>query len=82
MTADERTLSAVRPAMNGFLAALPAEAGPQAEWPSHLEPLNEAITVPTQVNYVGKAANLYKDAGQSGKRGLLNSGTWSCCAME
>ncbi|KAL0031729.1 hypothetical protein WJX79_003426 [Trebouxia sp. C0005] len=63
LTADEHTLSSVRPHLDAFLGSLPAESAAPTSWGQMLQPLNEAITVPTQVNYVGKAANLYEDAG-------------------
>lgn len=49
--------------MDAFLDSLPAEAGVAASWDSPLLRQNEAVLVPTQVNYVCKAANLYEDAG-------------------
>ncbi|KAK9805775.1 hypothetical protein WJX73_008308 [Symbiochloris irregularis] len=63
MTGDEATLEAARPHVSAFLDALPATSSGRQDWSQRLPRLNEAITVPTQVNYVGKAANLYKDAG-------------------
>jgi hypothetical protein len=52
-------------AVNSFLDALPAHGAGAATdkvWPNSLvlPPANELLTVPTQVNYVGKGANLYK----------------------
>ena len=49
MTADEHTLSAVRPHLDAFLSSLPAESAAPTSWGQMLQPLNEAITVPTQV---------------------------------
>ncbi|BDA40898.1 Presequence protease, mitochondrial [Coccomyxa sp. Obi] len=63
MTADERTLQAVQPLIGSFLGALPAHSASDAVWTASLPRRNEGITVPTQVNYVGKAVNLYADAG-------------------
>jgi Zn-dependent M16 (insulinase) family peptidase len=63
MTGDEATLSAASSAISGFLSALPETAASKADWAGCLPMVNEALTVPTQVNYVGKAANLYEDAG-------------------
>ncbi|CAL5227379.1 g10329 [Coccomyxa viridis] len=63
LTGDERLLQAAQPLVSDFLQAMPAQAGQDADWSSSLPRINEAITVPTQVNYVGKAANLYEDAG-------------------
>jgi len=63
MTGDEKALTAAAPHISNFLSALPAEAAARADWSGGLPSINEALTVPTQVNYVGKAANLYEDAG-------------------
>jgi len=60
LTADEQTLTALDGPLNSFLAALPATGGQQQTWSTTLEGLNEALVVPTQVNYVGKGGNLYK----------------------
>ncbi|GIL59926.1 hypothetical protein Vafri_14582 [Volvox africanus] len=69
MTADAATLSAVEGQVSDFLAALPAASAPTANaaqsWSNALllPRTNEALCVPTQVNYVAKAANLFQDAG-------------------
>ncbi|CAD7700528.1 unnamed protein product [Ostreobium quekettii] len=63
MTADEDTLGITRPYMSEFLDALPSDAKDKADWSVMLPRVNEAIVVPTQVNYVAKSINLYKDAG-------------------
>ena len=68
-----RRLTAVAPAflccspaagpVQAFLDTLPAASGAAASWDAPLLQQNEALLVPTQVNYVCKAANLYEDAG-------------------
>lgn len=75
LTGDAAALERARPHVDALLAELPEEekGGASAAlqpWATGaagsglLLPLrNEALTVPTQVNYVGKAANLYEDAG-------------------
>jgi len=64
LTADANTLDRVNASVTGFLDALPATGVGSATEPWSpslvLPPVNELITVPTQVGYVGKAANLYK----------------------
>ena len=64
LTADNKTLDASMSAVSSFLDALPAEGKGAATEPWKtdlvLPAVNELITVPTQVNYVGKGANLYK----------------------
>ncbi len=49
LTADEHTLSSVRPHLDAFLGSLPAESANPTSWGQMLQPINEAITVPTQV---------------------------------
>ena len=64
ITGDERTLSSAQSAVAAFLSALPITSSSSGGWTSSLLAHgNEALLVPTQVNYVCKAANLYKDAG-------------------
>lgn len=63
MTADGATLEAVSPAVTDFLSSLPDKQLAAADWRGTLPAINEAICVPTQVSYVGKAANLYQDSG-------------------
>jgi presequence protease len=72
LTGDAGALASARPHVDALLAELPEEGDASLLQPwatgaagaSLLLPLrNEALTVPTQVNYVGKAANLYEDAG-------------------
>jgi Zn-dependent M16 (insulinase) family peptidase len=43
-----------------FMGSLPAENFEAADWSSSLASRNEGLTIPAQVNYVGKGANLYK----------------------
>ncbi|KAG2493609.1 hypothetical protein HYH03_008126 [Edaphochlamys debaryana] len=66
MTADSSTLASAEGAVEAFLGALPAaSAGAASCWAQGLllPRASEALTVPTQVNYVAKGANLYEDAG-------------------
>ena len=64
LTADAKTLETTASAVESFLNALPATGTGQSTTPWSpslvLPAANELITVPTQVNYVGKGANLYK----------------------
>lgn len=73
-TADGRTLDASSAHIATFLDAVVSSASSSAastgltfpgdfDWPTGMPLRSEALTVPTQVNYVGKAANLYEDAG-------------------
>lgn len=74
MTGDERTLTAVDRHINAFLETLPGTSVANAAWSGVLTPQNEALVVPTQVNYVCKAGNLYEDAGYklSGSSYVIN----------
>ncbi|EFJ46930.1 hypothetical protein VOLCADRAFT_81738 [Volvox carteri f. nagariensis] len=67
MTADSATLAAAEGPVSDFLSALPASSAAlssQSLTSSLLLPrTNEALCVPTQVNYVAKGANLFLDAG-------------------
>ena len=77
-TADGRTLDASSAHIATFLDAVVSSAPSSSsasggaggltfpgdfDWPRGMPLRSEALTVPTQVNYVGKAANLYEDAG-------------------
>ena len=59
LTADSKTLEAQSSALSDFLSTLPDAGGALQEWAAPLEAANTALVVPTQVNYVGKGANLY-----------------------
>uniref|UniRef100_A0A061S1H5 Presequence protease 2 n=1 Tax=Tetraselmis sp. GSL018 TaxID=582737 RepID=A0A061S1H5_9CHLO len=74
MTADGSALDRAAPAVTSFLESLPDKRLEPADWDATLPLVNEAICVPTQVNYVGKAANLYEDAGYelSGSSYVIN----------
>lgn len=59
-TADEATLTRAEKHAEAFLSALPAKGATRVPWSTLAPRKNELITVPTQVNYVGKAGNLYQ----------------------
>uniref|UniRef100_A0A1D1Z8Y6 Presequence protease 1, chloroplastic/mitochondrial n=1 Tax=Anthurium amnicola TaxID=1678845 RepID=A0A1D1Z8Y6_9ARAE len=60
MTADGKILTNSTKFLTKFIDALPSTSSTGvASWNASLTPINEAIVVPTQVNYVGKAANIY-----------------------
>ena len=67
LTADSALLTACEPHLDSLLGAISARASTAplatASWAQTLPRTNEALLVPTQVNYVGKAANLFEDAG-------------------
>ncbi|XWS68012.1 hypothetical protein CRYUN_Cryun04dG0053700 [Craigia yunnanensis] len=63
MTADGKILSNTEKFVSKFLDLLPSKSLiERASWSARLPSNNEAIVIPTQVNYIGKAANLY-DSG-------------------
>ncbi|KAI5592027.1 hypothetical protein BDE02_04G123600 [Populus trichocarpa] len=60
MTADGKNLTNSEKYVSKFLDLLPSKSSVEAAaWNARLSPGNEAIVIPTQVNYVGKAANIY-----------------------
>jgi len=61
LTGDSAALARAQRAGADFLSALPASgASPRVAWSAVSPSANELLTVPTQVNYVGKGADLYK----------------------
>ncbi|XP_004230817.2 presequence protease 1, chloroplastic/mitochondrial-like [Solanum lycopersicum] len=61
LTADGKNLNNVEKHIRKFLDLLPSTSLVEpAAWNAQLSRSNEAFVVPTQVNYVGKAANLYE----------------------
>ncbi|KAJ6403532.1 hypothetical protein OIU84_015444 [Salix udensis] len=54
------SLEEIQKYVSKFLDLLPSKSSVEAAaWNAQLSPGNEAIVIPTQVNYVGKAANIY-----------------------
>ncbi|CAN4107689.1 unnamed protein product [Withania somnifera] len=69
LTADGKNLTNAEKHISKFLDLLPSTSlGESAACNAQLSRSNEAFVVPTQVNYVGKAANLY-EAGYELKGG-------------
>ncbi|PKA56112.1 Presequence protease 1, chloroplastic/mitochondrial [Apostasia shenzhenica] len=61
MTADGRNLDHSTKFVSKFLDSLPTSASSEPDsWRDQLPLINEAIVIPTQVNYVGKAGNIYE----------------------
>lgn len=60
ITAEKQHFDVILPELLGFLSGFPARQPTEVEWnytpPAH----NEGLTIPAQVNYVGKGTNLYK----------------------
>ncbi|KAJ9129329.1 hypothetical protein P3X46_033872 [Hevea brasiliensis] len=81
LTADGKNLTNAEKYVGKFLDLLPSNSFAEtATWNSRISPGNEAIVIPTQVNYVGKAANIYDTGYQlSGSAYVISkyiSNTW------
>lgn len=60
VTVDQASFDRFQPQLAAFLAALPAGAPAMADWQPTAAAEPEGLTLPAQVNYVGKGANLYR----------------------
>ncbi|OAY65982.1 Presequence protease 1, chloroplastic/mitochondrial, partial [Ananas comosus] len=60
MISDEENLAAATKHLSKFVDSLPTTFPRNNSWDTVLSPGNEAIVIPTQVNYVGTAANIYE----------------------
>ncbi|MBV9848742.1 MAG: insulinase family protein [Armatimonadetes bacterium] len=58
-TVDADGWQEVRPRVEEFLAQLPARPASSTQWTWQPEQAHEGLTIPAQVNYVGKGADLY-----------------------
>jgi Zn-dependent M16 (insulinase) family peptidase len=59
VTLDGENWSTVLPQLDAFLASLPVAPISATSWPDALPAGPEALTLPANVNYVGKGANLF-----------------------
>ncbi|HEY3331312.1 MAG TPA: insulinase family protein [Capsulimonadaceae bacterium] len=59
VTLDDKHWSAFEPQLAQFVASLPSSPFTEASWQREVGPKFEGLTIPTQVNAVGKAANIY-----------------------
>ena len=60
VTLDAENWQQVRGQLGGFVGAIPSSELEAAEWTLDASPDAEGLTIPAQVNYVGKGANIYK----------------------
>jgi Zn-dependent M16 (insulinase) family peptidase len=60
VTLDAPNWAVFEPQLADFISALPDAASPLVAWKPAYETTNEGLTIPAQVNYVGKAADLYQ----------------------
>jgi Zn-dependent M16 (insulinase) family peptidase len=58
-TVDKGNWGKVKPQVSGFLADIPSKEGELHKWKPEYSKGHEGLTIPTQVNYVGKGTNLY-----------------------
>ncbi len=59
VTLDEENYGRFLPILSDFVTAVPANPLQLNDWSPALSRSNEGLTIPAQVNYVGKGANLY-----------------------
>jgi Zn-dependent M16 (insulinase) family peptidase len=63
VTLDAKNWSTLQPKLAEFIETLPQSHASnvmrQSDWPTHGDAANEGLTIPAQVNYVGKGADLY-----------------------
>ncbi|RMF86462.1 MAG: peptidase M16 [Nitrospinota bacterium] len=60
VTLDEANWTPIAPKLEAFLSALPAASPALVTWSPHYGSGFEGMTIPSQVNYVGKGANIYR----------------------
>ena len=60
VTADAANLARFEPKLADFLGALPRTASAAASWQITEQPCGEGLTIPAQVNYVAKGADLHR----------------------
>ncbi len=60
VTLDSENWATFAPQLMQFLRELPAAPLAFARWQPDLQPIHEGLTLPSQVNYVVKGANLYQ----------------------
>ncbi|MEW5871170.1 MAG: insulinase family protein [Chloroflexota bacterium] len=60
ITLDQASWAQFQPRLAEFIQAIPAEPVPQAAWQPAPGPGFEGLTLPAQVNYVAKGADLYR----------------------
>lgn len=60
VTLDSSNWVRFRPQLENLLSTIPEKGYTWIDWEATLPRRNEGLTLPSQVNYVGKGANLYK----------------------
>ncbi|MFZ0944103.1 MAG: insulinase family protein [Syntrophobacteraceae bacterium] len=64
LTAERKDFQSIEPHVRQFLGSLPDRTTEIQTWQPRLFPQFEGIMVPSQVNYVGKGADLYREGYQ------------------
>ena len=59
VTMDNANWTDLKPLIQALIQSLPSSAAAQVVWTRPQSPIAEGLTIPAQVNYVGKGANLY-----------------------
>ena len=59
ITVDQSGWTLLQPLLNGLLKTVPEAPIPQSDWLSGKDPVSEGLTIPSQVNYVGKGSTIY-----------------------
>jgi hypothetical protein len=74
ITVDEKEWKTISPSFSHFLAALPYTPTTPAVWTPTYGTGFEGLTAPSQINFVGKAANLYQAGYQRhGSMGVITN---------
>ena len=60
VTVDNTSWNVIHSQVDEFLSSFPTESIPAENWQPPALPLAEGLTLPSQVNFVGKGANLYQ----------------------
>jgi len=60
VTLDSKGWLSFQPQVKEFIDSIPSSIGNREEWPMKGLPEFEGLTIPSQVNYVGKGVNLYE----------------------
>jgi len=58
-TIDKENWRMIKPIIDDFLLKLPTNGKVSQKWTKNNDLFNEGLTIPSQVNYVGKGANIY-----------------------
>ena len=74
LTVDRKDLGVAEPPLHRFLNALPEAPADWKTWTPELYPQFEGIAIPTQVNYVGKGADLYREGYEFSGSSLVIAG--------